>query len=91
MAKEQSGTVVDVRFDLIVAAAACRAGSMSIIPAVPKLPTAEARGAIGLAAIKEPRAICVTPTSWASFCAPSFLRSRAVSALAVTRGSAVPG
>lgn len=33
------------------------------IPAAPKLPTAEAWGATGFAAIKEPRVICVTPMS----------------------------
>ena len=60
----------------------------SIIPAAPKLPTAEAWGATGLAAIKEPRVICMTPMSRASFCAPSFLRSREVRGLAVTRTSA---
>jgi hypothetical protein len=41
-----------------------------------------------LAAIKEPKVICVTPTSHASFYAPSFLRSHEVSGLAVTSGSA---
>jgi hypothetical protein len=32
---------------------------LSIIPAAPKLPTAETRGATGLAAIKAPRVICL--------------------------------
>src|SRR5215213_4878342 len=49
---------------------------LSIIPAAPKLPTAEARGANGFAAIKDPKVICMTPTIRASFCAPSFSRSR---------------
>jgi hypothetical protein len=60
----------------------------SIIAPAPRLPTAEARGTNGLAAINEPTDICDTPTSRASFCAPSFSRSRDVSGLAVTRGSA---
>jgi len=59
---------------------------LTIIPAAPRLPTAEAWGASGLAAIKEPNAIWVIPTSRASFRAPSFLRSREVSGLAVTSG-----
>ena len=37
----------------------------SIIPAAPKLPTAEARGANGFAAIKDPKVICVTPRRFA--------------------------
>jgi len=61
---------------------------LSIIPAAPKLPAAEARGASGLAAIRAPRVSCATPVSRASFLAPSFLRSREVSGLAVTRISA---
>jgi hypothetical protein len=52
-----------------------------IIAAAPRLPTAQARGATGFAAIREPRLICATPVSRASFCAPSFSRSRAVSGL----------
>ena len=60
----------------------------SIIPAAPKLPIADARGANGFAAIKDPKVICVIPMSRASFCAPSFARSREVNGLAVTRTSA---
>jgi hypothetical protein len=57
-------------------------------PTAPKLPAAEAWGATGFAAIKEPRVICTTPVSRASLCGPSLLRSREVSGLAVTRTSA---
>ena len=51
----------------------------SIIPAAPKLPTAEAWGASGFAPIREPKVICVTPMNRPSFWAPSFSRSREVS------------
>jgi hypothetical protein len=60
----------------------------SIMAAAPKLPAADALGATGFAAIKDPRVICVAPRSCPSFRAPSFCRSHDVSGLAVTRTSA---
>ena len=50
------------------------------------LPTAEARGAKGLAAIREPMTISVTPISCAVLFSPNFLTTDENKGLEVTRG-----